>query len=102
MTVLFSCLTRRHSQGLASSRDTGRSAARSSPAWAAAYASSAIDGGLVLPDPTMSTLKGPQASNPASKTAPPAASAYGRHRALVSVASCQEKPHWWIEPHTNR
>src|ERR1035437_1306542 len=102
MTGAFRCLTRCQRRDLASSGDTTGSAARTSPAWTAANASSAIDGGFVLPEPTMSTMKDPDISKPASRAAPPAAIAYGRHLADVRVRSCQAKPHWWIEPHTNR
>ena len=102
MTGAFRCLTRCHRCGLASSGDTMGSAARSSPTWAAANASSAIDGGFVLPEPTISTMNDPHISKPASRAAPPAAITNGRHHVDVRVRSCQAKPHWWIEPHTNR
>ena len=78
------------------------SASSTSPTWAAAYASSAIDGGLVLPDPTMSGAKDRDVTRPASKAPPPAASAYKCHLFDVREPSCQKKPHWWIDPQTNR
>ncbi len=106
MTVAFRFLTCRPRRGRVSSRDTAGSKASSSPAWAAANASSATDGGVVLPmrspAPIMSTGKGPQVSSPASRAAPPAAIAAGRHRRPVSVPSCQAKPHWCIAPHASR
>src|SRR5580692_4712402 len=94
MTTAFNRLTRCHRRSRASSLVTQGSAASTNPAWAAAYASSAIDGGLVLPDPTMSGEKVRDVTSPASRAAPPAASAYLRHPGDVSEPSCQEKPHW--------
>jgi len=44
----------------------------------------------------------PDVTSPASRAAPAAASAYGRHRGWVKIPSRQAKPHWWIEPHTSR
>jgi hypothetical protein len=79
MTVAFRRVTRRHRRALRSSRDTTGSAASTSPHCAAANASSATDGGVVLatrsPAPIMSTGKGPQVSRAASATMPQPASA---------------------------
>ena len=50
----------------------------------------------------MSAGNAPDVTSPASRTAPAAASAYGRHLVRVRVPSRQANPHWWIEPHTSR
>jgi hypothetical protein len=96
MTVPLSRVTSRQRRGRASHLDTNGSAARTSQVWAAANASSAIDGGVVLPmrspTPIMSTGKGPQTSRPAKTAAPPAARAQGRHRARVRVPSRHANP----------
>src|SRR3984885_1802050 len=102
MTTAFSRLTGRHRRSLDSSLVAQGSASSTSPAWAAAYASSAIDGGLVLPEPTMSGAKDRDVTRPASRAPPPAVSAYRCHFFDVSERSCQKKPHWWIDPQTNR
>ena len=92
MTGAFRCLTRCQRRGLASSGDTTGSAASSSPAWTAANASSAIDGGFVLPEPTMSTMKDPDISSRPSRAAPPAAITNGRHHGDVRVRPARRSP----------
>ncbi|MDX6352088.1 MAG: hypothetical protein QOF84_6878 [Streptomyces sp.] len=98
MTVALRRETCRHLGAGASSRAPAGPAASSSLVWAAAKASSAIDGGLALPTrspaPIMSTGKNPQASSPVRSVVPTAAGAWGRHRGRVWLPSCQAKSHW--------